>query len=109
MDHRYAEEKKTLSTQQISEAIKVLAVINKKMSDMPPNMIDPQKIQEDLKFTIRLLNGARRNTEKCSWASAKTDLAFEVWLRSNTGADLEEQEEKRIDPDLEGFVKNELN
>lgn len=91
MDESYFEEKKELSLnsiqaseQLVSEARGLIAA----MSYTLPNLMSPAEVHDLLKTAANQLTGVRRDFEKARWASTKTSVEFEAWLRQSGHGDI---------------------
>ena len=91
MDESYFDEKKDLSVKTLEDAIenlqKALALINSGRYSMP-NIVDAEESHRLLKSAVQDIRLARYNFEKTRWASARTSLEFDEWLKSGPGKDL---------------------
>jgi hypothetical protein len=91
MDEGYFEEKRAVAGQSLAAAvnqIEATAALIESMRCSMPDLIDSEKVHNNLQYASTLLDNARRDFEKARWASAKTELEFEDWLNACKGSDL---------------------
>jgi len=91
MDEGYFDEKRGLAQEAIELAVKdasdALALI-KSTRHFAPDMVEAEQVHELLKMAALRLKSARRDFEKSRWASARTSVEFDEWLKSGPGHDL---------------------
>lgn len=91
MDEDYFDEKKELACQGLSNAVKSIQSsvgLIKAWRYAMPELTNPEKLHDSLRHAELTVRNARRDFEKVRWASARTELEFEDWLRTGPGADL---------------------
>jgi hypothetical protein len=84
MDQRYFEEKQELAHESLSQSVEEIqgaAALIKAMKYSMPGLVDSAQVHDMLKCAEKLVERTRRDFEKACWASAKTDLEFNDWLR----------------------------
>jgi len=91
MNQSYFEEKQELAQESLSQSVEEIqraATLIKAMNYSMFELVDSAQVHDMLKCAEGLIERSRWDFEKACWASAKTDLEFNDWLRERGWCDL---------------------